>query len=74
MVQLRMLVNHRHLDAGRKLKAHKTFRSRPERLLNVLVDAATTYFLANVLVFLKLIHDGDPYHIETSLLICNANQ
>ena len=54
-----MLVNHRHLDAGRKLKAHKTFRSRPEGLLNVLVDAATIYFSKSMDRFL---YDSDFRH------------
>ena len=40
---------------------------------------ATSYpkvllFLSRPAYFLELFHDGDRYHIETSPLICSANQ
>ena len=39
---------------------------------NSLEDFANNAYLIPIL--LQLFHDGGPYHIETSLLICHANQ
>ena len=62
-----LIENHTPVDTGRKLNVHKTFRKRPERLLNVLC----TFNLRPVSTG-KLSYEQAGIIVKRDILVCGV--